>query len=44
MAKSEKCDLGEITRKLEMYRDVEKEDRKELADANSRLTCDRDKR
>jgi pheromone shutdown protein TraB len=42
-AKEEKFDLDQITSKLEMYRDVVKEYRKELADVQSQLVNERDK-
>jgi chromosome segregation ATPase len=41
--KSERFDLDQITSKLEMFRDVAKEYRKELADVQSELTNQRDK-
>jgi chromosome segregation ATPase len=41
--KSERFDLDQITSKLEMFRDVAKEYRKELADVQSELVNQRDK-
>jgi hypothetical protein len=41
--KSEKFDLDQITSKLEMFRDVAKEYRKELADVQSELVNQRDR-
>jgi hypothetical protein len=41
--KSERFDLDQITSKLEMYRDVAKEYRKELADVQAELVNQRDK-